>query len=185
VNIFQKKKKGQHFTLKRIEWEKIQELAVEGPEEFLKMYRMEYGTLMKLCDIMHPKIMVNDEMAKVRTGKDAITVEIILHRLLWWLSDGSYLDIILSAGISLAKFYSCVYKCINAIIESEDLPYKFPSTEKELDEAAQCFESLSTQAAIKVCVACIDGYLLLIKVPSSNEMAMSRRTFQDIIKPAG
>jgi len=29
---------------------------------------------MKLCDIMRLQIMVNDEMAKVRTGKDAIIV---------------------------------------------------------------------------------------------------------------
>ena len=86
----------------------IQELAVEGPEAFLKMYRMEYSTFMKLCDIICPEIMFNDEMARVRTGKDDITVEIMLHCLLRWLSGGSYLYIRLSAGISLAKFYSCV-----------------------------------------------------------------------------
>ena len=37
-----------------------------------------------------------------------------------------------------------------------------------MDEAAQGFESLSTQAAIKGCVACVDGYLLQIRVPSST-----------------
>jgi len=77
---------------------------------------MEYGTFMKLCDIICPMIMVNDEMAKVRTGKDAITVEIMFHCLLRWLCGGSYLDIRLSAGISPAKLYSCVYKCIVAIL---------------------------------------------------------------------
>jgi len=88
--------------------------------------------------------------------------------LLRWLNGGSYLDIRLSASISLAKFYSCVYKCIDAILESEDLAYKLPSTEKQLDEAAQGFESFSTHAAINGCVACLDGYLLQIKVPSSS-----------------
>ena len=38
-----------------------------------------------------------------------------------------------------------------------------------MDEVAQGFESLSTQAAIKACVACLDEYLLQIKVPSSRE----------------
>ena len=98
---------------------------------------MEYITFMKLCDIICPKIMVSDEMARVRTGKETISVEIMLHCLLRWLGGGSYLDIRLSAGISPAKFYSCVYKCVDAILGSEDLAYKFPSTEKELDEAAQ------------------------------------------------
>jgi len=40
------------------------------------MYRMEYGTFMKLGDIIRPKIMVNEEIARFRTGKDAIRVEI-------------------------------------------------------------------------------------------------------------
>jgi len=165
VNIFQKKRSS-FYSIKRIEWKKhIEELDVEGPGAFKKMYRMEYSTFMKLCDIMHPKLRVNDEMARVRTGRDAIAVEIILHCLLRWLSVGGYLDIRISAGIIPAKFYSCVYRCIDAILEYEDLAYKFPSTEKELDEAAQGFESLSTQAAIKGCVACLDGYLLQIKVP--------------------
>jgi len=166
----EKKERPAFYLRKRIEWEKhIEELSVEGPEAFQKLYRMEYVTFMKLCDIIRPKIIVNDEMARVRTGREAITVEIMLHCLLRWLSGGSYLDIRLSAGISPAKFYSCVYKCVDAILGSEDLAYKFPSTEKELDEAAQGFESLSTQATIKGCVACLDGYLLQIKVPSRSE----------------
>jgi len=50
-----------------------------------------------------------------------------------------------------------------------ELSCKFPSTAKELEEAAQGFELLRTQAAIKGCVACLDGYLLRIRVPSSTE----------------
>jgi len=68
------------------------------------MYIMEYITFIKLCDIIRPKIMVNDEMERVRTGKDAITVEIMLHCLLRWLRGGNYLDIRLGTGISPAKF---------------------------------------------------------------------------------
>jgi len=94
---------------------------------------------------------------------------IMLHCLLRWLGGGSYLDVRLSAGISLAQFHTSIYKCMDAILGSEDLAYKFPSTEKELDEAAQGFESLSTQAAINGCVACLDGYLIQVEVPSSSE----------------
>ena len=87
---------------------------------------------MKLCDIVCPKFVVNDEISRVRTGQDAITVAI--HCLLRWLSGGRYLDIRLSAGISLAKL------CMDAILESGDLACKFPSTAKEVDEAALGFE---------------------------------------------
>jgi len=106
---------------------------------------MEYSIFIKLCDIISPKILVNDEISQGRTGMDAITIEIMLHCLLRWLTSGSYLDIRLSAGISPAIFYSCKYKCMDAILESEDLAHKFPSTVKEVDKAAQGFESLSSQ----------------------------------------
>jgi len=64
---------------------------------------MEYSKIIRLCDIISAKILVNDEMPRVRTGKAAITVEIILHRLLRWLSGGSYLEIRLSSSISPAQ----------------------------------------------------------------------------------
>ena len=75
-----------------------------SPKIVVNEYRMEHSKFMKLCDTISPKIVVNDKMSRVRTGKDAITVEIMLHCLLRWLSGGSYLDIRLSAGISPAKF---------------------------------------------------------------------------------
>ena len=105
--LSERKARPTFYVRERIEWEKqIQDLSVEGPEAFQKMYRMEYSTFKKLCDIISPKIVVNDEMSRAKTGKDSITVEIMLHFLLRWLSGGSYLDIRLNAGISLAKFYS-------------------------------------------------------------------------------
>jgi hypothetical protein len=47
-----------------------------------------------------------------------------------------------------------------------------------LDEAAQGFESLSTQAALKVCVACLDGYLQ-IKVPACSETGNVKSYFSN------
>jgi len=66
---------------------------------WLKMYRMEYISFMKLCAIISPEILVNEEMAWRRTGKEGISIEIMLHCLLIWLAGGSYLDIRPSADI--------------------------------------------------------------------------------------
>ena len=52
---------------------------------------------------------------------------------------------------------------------STELAYKFPETEQELNKAAQGFAALSSHVALKGCVACLDGYLLQIKVPSKAE----------------
>jgi len=37
---------------------------------------MEYSSFMKLCAIRGPKILVNDEMAQRRTGKDALQLRL-------------------------------------------------------------------------------------------------------------
>jgi len=49
------------------------------------------------------------------------------------------------------------------------LAYKFPETEKELNEEAQGLKALISQSAIKGCVACLDGFLLQIKVPAKDK----------------
>jgi len=71
------------YVRERIEWEKhIPQLAEEGPEALLRMYRMEYSSFMKLCAIRGPKILVNDEMAQRRTGKDALQLRLCF--IVYW-----------------------------------------------------------------------------------------------------
>jgi len=50
VEYISERKERPIFNIReRSDWEKhIRELAVEGPEAFPKMYRMEYSTFMKL-----------------------------------------------------------------------------------------------------------------------------------------
>jgi len=121
-------------------------------------------------------------MSRVRTGKDVITVEIIFHCLLRWLSGGSYLDIRLSAGISKVAFHNYIYKCMDAILDSKALAYKFTSNTKELDEAAQGFESLRSQAEIKGVLHAYMDICFRIKSLQVLRQAMSRHIFQGIIK---
>jgi len=72
------------FYLRNImEWERhIAELTAEGNDAFQQIYRMEYSSFLKLCTIISTQVQVNDEMSRCRTGKDSITVEIMLHCLL-------------------------------------------------------------------------------------------------------
>ena len=164
------KRRPTFYVRDRLEWGKhVEELVAEGDYAFSRLYRMEYHSFSRLCDIIRPTVEVDEEMSSLRTGKGPITVEIMLHCLLRWLGGGSYLDIRLSAGISVASFYRCVYKCIDAILASDELSYSFPQGEEEIASAARKFEALSSNGAIKGCVACLDGYLLGIQVPSSKE----------------
>jgi len=58
----------------------------------------------------------------------SITVEIMLNCFFQWLGGGSNLEIRLCAGISPASLYSCIYKCIDAVLNSEEMAYTFPET---------------------------------------------------------
>jgi len=127
----EKDERPKFYVRERIAWEQhMSELAAEGNDAFQQLYRMDYSSFLKLCSIIRPQVQVNDEMSRRRTGKDSVTVEMMLHCLLRWLAGGSYLDIKLSAGISQAAFYHYIYKCMDAILDSKLLAYKFPETEK-------------------------------------------------------
>lgn len=130
---------------------------------------MGYMSYMKFCTYIDPLVRVDPEMSRIRTGKGPILTEIALHCLLRWLGGGSYLDIHLCAGISTTAFHRCVHKCMAAILACEQLAYSFPPMEEEIQDAALNFQELSSEGVINGCVACIDGFLLAVQTPSSNE----------------
>ena len=105
------------YVRDRLEWDfHVTQLDKEGPHSFQSLYRMDRPAFLKLCSLRNPYVHVNLVMSKNRTGKGPITTAIALHCLLRWLGGGSYLDIRLSAGISLTSFYRCVYKCVDAFL---------------------------------------------------------------------
>ena len=129
---------------------------------------MSYTSFKKLCTLIDPIVNVNADMSRRRTSKGPIITEIMLHCLLRWLAGGSYVDIRLCVGISVASFYVCLDKCMKAILQIEELSYSFPKTE-DLHNRSNEFQALSTNGAMKGCVACVDGFLLRIQVPASTE----------------
>lgn len=155
----------------RLVWEEhVAILASEGPLAFLRMYRMTYESFMKLCNIIQPYVVRNLEMARRRSlHKEPITVEIMLHCLLRWLSGGSYLDVRVCAGISTTSFYKGVYACVNAILQCDGLSYSFPSDNASIAAAAMEWKEYSTSGIVSGCVACMDGLLLQIQTPPSKD----------------
>jgi hypothetical protein len=120
---------------------------------------------------------VDEEMSKRRTKKEAISVEIIVSCFLRWIGGGVYLDIRTAAGISIASFYRHIKNCIVAINQCPKLYYHFPKTSTEMQTAADGFKAISSNNAIEGCVACIDGFLLKIKVPASKEVGNVKSFF--------
>lgn len=159
-----------YFVRNRIEWElHVQALHQEGINQFRRMYRMRHESFIKLTGYVRPILEKDEKMSKIRTNKGPITVEIILHCYLRWLAGGSYLDIRISAGISIASFYRCLHSCAEAILTVKELAYHFPATTRELRRTAKDFKKISSYGLIDGCIGCLDGLLLKIQVPSSKD----------------
>ena len=93
------------FVRTRLEWHlHVEQLHEEGPQSFARLYRMNYSSFMKLLDVLRPALLTNEKMSRVRTPFGPITPQIALHCTLRWLAGGSYLDIRLFAGLSVASF---------------------------------------------------------------------------------
>jgi DDE superfamily endonuclease len=154
---------------RRVHWDRhVQETLDESPYAFARMYRMEYDSFLKLHSYLSP--LLSQDCHKVNDVCGCpISSEIQLHCLLRWLSGGSYIDIKLFAGISVASFYRCIYNCIHGLLKCRQLAIKFPSTADEILQSASSFNSISNLRLVKHCVGSVDGILLKIQTPSSKE----------------
>jgi hypothetical protein len=79
--------------------------------------------------------------------------------------------------LSIPSFYWVFLETISAINNSEENPVaaailgiKFPSSIEEAEQAAQGFQSISTQGCIWSCVAAVNGYHLQIRTPTKPKM---------------
>jgi len=156
------------FVRDRLCWQQhAQELVYE--DRFHCNYRMSLESFTKLCDLIRPVLQLDEEMSRRATGKDPISVEIMLHCLLRFLGGSSYHCIRIIAGISEPSFYRIVYKCARAILSVNELEYHFPETEQEISDAASNFAKLSGPNLVRGCVGCIDGLLLRITAPRARD----------------
>jgi hypothetical protein len=111
-------------------------------------------------------------MSTLRTNQPIIGTEIIVSSFIRWASAGSYHDIRMVAGISIASFYRVMDKCARAILDCEALAHSFPKTSEEIKEVADGFRSVSTNKFLEGCVGAVDGLLIRIKVPATVEVGM-------------
>ena len=84
-----------------------------------------------------------------------------------------------------AAFYCICYKCIDAILQCEEMVYSLPSTEEELNNAAMRFKECSTNGAVNSCVGCVDGHLLPIQTPAKDETENVKAYFSGHYKTHG
>jgi DDE superfamily endonuclease len=146
-----------------------------NPFHFKRLLRMNESSFNKLLSYIYNDLEVNSVMSGLRGG--AILPEFRLYITLRYLAGGSYLDIKLYTGISTSSFYHIIWETISVIINCPQLSINFPSTIEQVYEAAEGFQSISSNDAIINCVTVVDGYHLKIKTPAKSAIANTRSCF--------
>jgi hypothetical protein len=139
---------------------------------------MDISSFYKILNVIKDVLKTDEDMGKIRGG--SISPSLCLFCTLRYLSGGSYLDISSLTGISKTSFYTVVWKTIDAIANCDDAVLDnihFPKTNKECQQAAAGFESISSFNAITNCVTVLDGYLLSIQTPPAKEVGNVRSYF--------
>jgi hypothetical protein len=166
-------KRGKSSFQQRLRWDRFVRDYKDKPL-FRRHLRMSYDSFCTLMDQIKGHLLIPDpKMAALRGGQ--ILPEIHLYATIRYLAGGSYSDICMFCGISVAAFYTIVWRTIHAI--NKAITISFPSSPEDCAIRASSFENISSRGIIKNCVGVLDGYLLGITTPRKRHAKNVRSYF--------
>lgn len=141
-------------------------------KQFRRYFRIDTQAFEFLLHIIAPKLVANDQMARLRTTFQSISPSDKLQMTLCWFAGHGYQTTRTNYRISVSYFYHIVWQVVNVINEAtaEELLIKFPKNGQEAMKMADDFQSLSSSGVVNGCIGCVDGWLCPIKVPHKNEV---------------
>lgn len=156
----------------RLNWDEFVQKHKDRPL-FRRHLRMTYDSFLRLLEMIKPHLVMRDErMASLRGGQ--ILPELHLYATIRFLAGGLYSDICLFCGISIASFYSVLWRTVHAI--NKAIKINFPRTTEECAVHAAQFEGISHRGVISNCVGVLDGYLVAIVTPP-KKLAKNVRSY--------
>ena len=140
--------------------------ACFSEDEFRRFYRVSRTTFAKLCDLLRPALLRDQEMGRRGTPAGALTPEMQLSMALRFMAGGSYLDVALYHGVHRATFFAAIWRVVAAINASDALALVFPYTDAAaLTKISEGFQSRRNNP-LPGCVGALDGIAIEILRPS-------------------
>jgi len=125
---------------------------------------MTYSSFLELLRLLEDDLIRDEAQASRRGG--LIIPELHLYATIRYLSGASYSDICIFCGISVASFYTILWRTIHVL--NNVIAVSFPTSPDDCALAAANFENISYCGCFKNCVAAVDGFLLAIVTPSKR-----------------
>ena len=161
-----KTKRKRKYKYRRIDWEgKVAELI--RLNKFKTRFRMSKESFDKLLVILRPKVSVCEKQSRRSTGgNDPIIPEVVVGCGLEFMAGKTFNDISNWYGMSYDSAVRIVDKFLDAVIGSEELAIKLPTTPEELKRSADEWDTWSGANSIYYgVVGAIDGWLASINKP--------------------
>jgi len=143
-------------------------LILCNEKQFDSKYRMSNDAFKKLVSILEPALEQNNAKSINSCKELAISPSHILGLTIRWCSGSSFHDLRDAGNFSRSTFFWLLWK---GIIHCTRLQMILPRTTNELEDVKKGFESKSTENIMSGCVGALDGFLLLIRMPSQREFS--------------
>jgi len=175
-------------TARRKSFEQI--IGVLSPKAFHRMFRMNRDSFDKLCENVIAKVgacvfkseewLISDEARSTNTATfhatsalgGTLSGEMKLGIMLRMLAGASYLDVLLTYGISTASVYAVFHEGTSWIV----ITFKFPfaqwitsKDEEALNRVAEGFSS-DSGGVFRKCIGALDGLAVKIKCPATSDL---------------
>jgi hypothetical protein len=129
-------------------------------------YHMSFEAFNKLVNLLEPNLKLNERFARLSSG-EPVSCKAMLHCTICYLAGGSYHDIWETAKVSRASYYRVIWHTNNVINSCNELEIKLPRQE-ELNKLREALQMKPTWGVMNGCVGILDGYLMQITAPSSD-----------------
>ena len=142
-----------------------------GDVYFRRAYRMKYDTFNRLATELSPYIIAasgKKQRSSNYLHNGAILPEVRLACALRWFSGGSIYDIMTTFGVSHTDAIDSCWFVVDAINRHPNFTIKYPEDHNAQYSIAEGFRRVSS-ADFGCCAGAIDGLLIWIHKPSSND----------------
>jgi len=142
--------------------------------KFHTRFRMSETAFNDLVELLRPAL---KRAVQYSRSKQPIFVELVVAIGLRWLAGGSYQEIEDVFGVSTTEAYRNRNKCIDALLNCDQVEIRLLTTVPEWEEVRKGFESKSSGGVINGCIGAIDSFFQRTLMPTKKDCANNQTAY--------
>lgn len=161
-----KKKRRKRWLHLRLDWA-LHARKLQHERLFEKTYGMPLVAFENLIEIIKPTVLRNTSRSRC---PQPVSIQIITGAAIRYLRGGRVTDVKDIFGLSRSEVYASRDSFLNAVLQSDELRVKMPTTPEEWESIRRGFHSKSSNGLVHGCVGVLDGFLAETVAPKRKEV---------------